>query len=291
MRFATDSYFHIGKAHLNSGKPCQDYALADIYYEAALAIVSDGCSTGGKTDVGARILTLCTATAIRDHWAANHTMQEQDAVLEIAMRQKVGIVGARSMLGLNFNDTFATCLYQYMTPAGGLVHVLGDGVTAEEDVSGCITMCRYAWADNRPFYPAYAEDHFAGFIKDHGGEVNANRLRKECWQYTVELGYIQLPSQEITLGEGMGGITTHYSPEMLRSLKFIAVFSDGATQIDGIDWKDVVVQALAFKASQGEFAKRRMRGLIQESQKNGKGPIDDIAYAVTRIIHDEEGGE
>ena len=28
MKFFTDDYFHIGKAHLGSGKPCQDYAIS-----------------------------------------------------------------------------------------------------------------------------------------------------------------------------------------------------------------------------------------------------------------------
>ncbi|MDO8754959.1 MAG: hypothetical protein Q7J80_13765, partial [Anaerolineales bacterium] len=77
--------------------------------------------------------------------------------------------------------------------------------------------------------------------------------------------------------------------DVLELLEFVAVFSDGATQVDELDWKDVVVQSMAFKTAEGEFAKRRMSRLIQDSQKTGRGPIDDISYAVTRIIHEEEG--
>lgn len=292
MLFAVDSYFHIGQAHLNAGKPCQDYALADIHEDMAFALVSDGCSTGGQTDVGARILALSTAKAIREHWSVAHEVEGDAVPLHIAWRQKDRIAGLHSMLGLRKQDMLATCLYQYITPGGGFIHIQGDGVVAVKYQSGLISMCRYDWADNKPFYPAYTEDHFMGFIQDHGGDVRAERLTKECWQYYAEDGFIHLSTQKISLGEGMGRVTIRIYPGELEVThpEYIAVFSDGITQIDGLDWKDAVVQALAFKTPEGEFAKRRMIRLIKDAQRNGKGPIDDIACAVVRIISSHEEG-
>jgi hypothetical protein len=44
--------------------PCQDYALSGVTRHLAYAVVADGCSSGGKTDIGARVLALATAIAL-----------------------------------------------------------------------------------------------------------------------------------------------------------------------------------------------------------------------------------
>jgi len=287
--FATDCYFHIGQAHLNGGKPCQDYACASVYQGAVYAIVSDGCTTGGETDVGARVLTLSTAVAIREHWAVSRTALGHTVPQEIGMRQKIAMAGSREILGLDQQDMLATCVYQYITPDGGFIHLQGDGVLARKERNGRITMCRYEWMPDseghvRPLYPAYAADGYASFIQAHGGDINEKRLTKECWEYSPDGELLQLPSEEFTLGEGIRGITTSILAEDMETTDCTAVFSDGVTQIESLDWKDAVVGLLAFKTTEGEFAKRRMIRVIRDAQKDSKGPLDDIAYAVVRVI-------
>ena len=68
IKLHTDHYFHIGDTHLTAGKPCQDYAISSVDNNAAFAVVSDGCSTGGDTDIGSRIIALSTITALREYW-------------------------------------------------------------------------------------------------------------------------------------------------------------------------------------------------------------------------------
>lgn len=283
MQFATDAYFHIGLTHLNGGKPCQDYALSDVHHEMALCVVTDGCSTGGYTDVGARILAFATASAIREHWVTNHTVREDTTPLEINVRQKITMSGSRSTLGLSQQDMLATCAYQYITPNGGFVHLKGDGVVAYKTLGGHIVMYRYDWADNRPFYPAYVKDNLERFIADHGGNINTARLTCTCCEHSQD-GFTQPTQKAFTLGEGIRGITIPFPPEDIQNLDCVAVFSDGVTQIEGLDWKDAVMQLLAFKTIEGEFAKRRMIRVIKDAQKTGRGCLDDIAYAVVRVI-------
>ena len=89
MQFFTDEYFHIGRAHLGNGQPCQDYALSGQTEETAWAIISDGCSSGGKTDIGARLITLTTAKALKNI-AKTIDNQDEVSVIEIEKeRQKV----------------------------------------------------------------------------------------------------------------------------------------------------------------------------------------------------------
>ena len=130
MLFAGDSYFYIGRGHFEAGKPCQDYALAGTNGRAAYAIVSDGCSTGGKTDVGARILALSTAKTL-GHTAVRAIAEPVTDVLpEISVRQRLVVTCSQEILGLSQSDILATCVYCYFTPQGGYIHLEGDGVIA-----------------------------------------------------------------------------------------------------------------------------------------------------------------
>lgn len=287
IRFYTDHYFQIGSAHYSHGKPCQDYSRSGSNELIACAIVSDGCSTGGHTDVGSRVLTLSTFQAIRDHAKASGGALDT-AVVSITSRQQQIIGTARLMLGLERVDMLATCGYAYLTKHGGFVHIQGDGVIGLKYRDGRIKMSRYEWADNTPFYPSYGEGGIEKFVGAHGGDLEAKRLscstviREPLGSYTEE------SSQEFTLREGLEGVVTKISQEELNEVEFVAVFSDGVTQIENVSWRDAVSAFLSFKNTGGEFAKRRMIRGIKDMQQSGKGPADDISYAVVRIDNAEE---
>jgi hypothetical protein len=281
----TDSYFAIGYSHLTGGKPCQDYATAALLPEgAAYAIVADGCSTGGQTDVGARILALSTAQAIREHWSTTRTTQEVAAVERITLQQRMVATTAQSVLGCDSSDMLSTCLYAYLAPAGGFVHIQGDGVVAWQHMDGRITMTRLDWADNAPFYPVYANDGYAEFVRYHGGNVDANRLTSETWEYRPDGSCEPTDNRDYTLGEGIRGTSLFLPADDLR---VVAVFTDGVTQIESVDWKDAVVQLLSFKATRGAFAKRRMMRVVKDARQLGNGPLDDLAYAVIYVESEE----
>lgn len=283
VKLYTDHYFHIGSTHLTSGKSCQDYAISDVYNDAALAIVSDGCSTGGYTDVGARILALSTATAIREHWTINRKAFGETIPLEVSLRQKIALAGTRQVLDLQPHDMLATCAYAYVSPEGGFVHVQGDGVVAMKYQDGRITMSRFEWGNNTPYYPAYSEEGLANFIREHGDNLSALRLSEERWVQEVSEEFFELDKKQYTLSEGIQGVTIDIPEDLLGELVFIAIFSDGVTRIDNLDWKNSVTEFMAFKNTTGEFAKRRMIRGIKDTQKIGKGPVDDISYAVVRV--------
>lgn len=280
ISFYSDHYFHIGRAHLAGGKPCQDYALSESAKKRSFAIIADGCSSGGDTDVGARMIALATAAAIKNHRASPN---------DITLARKALMERTSRILRMKHDDMLATCVYAYLTETGGFIHLLGDGAFALKCRDGSILMQRFMWNNNMPAYAAYADDTFQGFIAAHGGDLTATPLQREEYEYCRGLGYIQTQNIPVTLEQGIAGITIPISPHQIKDrLEYIAVFSDGIDQVDGMDWKDVIVTLLSFKNTTGEFAKRRMIRFIKESQENGKGPLDDISYAVIRIARDEE---
>jgi len=291
IQLQTDHYFHIGKAHLTGGKPCQDYAISQVYNQAAFAIVNDGCSSGGQTDIGARILALTTINALKQYWQINGLTQTNQAIPEITLNQKIKLASAQQLLGLQPNDMLATCLYAFMTAQGGFVHILGDGVLALKFTDQSIQMYCYEWLDNRPFYPAYANGQLNNFITSHGSDLQALRMTEEVWQYTAAQELKPFTTNQYSLSQGLKGITIDIAkPHFLIApeLEYIALFSDGVTQINNVNWQEAVVEFLQFKNTKGEFAKRRMIRGIHNMQKEDKGPLDDIAYAVIRLIQTQE---
>lgn len=283
MRFVTDHYFHIGRAHSAGGKPCQDYALSESTEKTALAIIADGCSGGGNTDVGARMIALATAAAIRQH---KQSPEEIDTARTTLMKK------ASRILHIEHNDLLATCAYAQLAETGGFIHLLGDGAFALKYRDGSMLLQRFTWNNNMPVYAAYADDAYQGFIDAHGRDLTATPLRQEEYEYCPGLGYIQTQDTLLTLAHGIRGITIPLTETQIRNrLEYVAVFSDGVDQVEGMDWKDAIIKLLSFKNTTGEFAKRRMIRFIKESQETGKGPLDDISYAVIHITRGEEKEE
>ncbi len=287
MEFASDDYFHIGHEHVVAGKPCQDHALSGIHGGAAYAIVSDGCSTGKLTDVGARLMSLSTASAIREHWDIKQSALSPTVPDEITVQQRIVLGGVQRALSLDCKDMLATCAYVYAGKTGGLVHVAGDGVVAFVNLDRSLKLFRFDWANNVPFYPAYAEDGFRSFVHAHGN-LSSKALTMEQWRQDLGKEFVQEGTKLYTVAQGIKGVSIFFNALELSCLTCVAVFTDGVTRVDEMDWKDAAAQLLAFKTGVGEFAKRRMIRFIQDVKKAGKGPLDDIAYAVVRIATDTE---
>ena len=281
MHLTTDHYFSIGEQHLRLGKPCQDYALSGNFEKMAYAIVSDGCSSGAHTDIGARFTALAAALAIKNQWAKTKQIFFGNAAGEIDIQQNIILHGTYHMLGLRPEDMLATSLWACASQEGVLFHALGDGVMAWKSKNGSIIMEKLEWALNAPLYPIYGEDNFQTFIEFHGGNANLHALTSEKWKYAPTSGYEPLGKNEFSIAEGIQGISKVFGKAKIdaEEIEFIAIFSDGVAQIENMDWKEVVLELLSFKNTAGSFVKRRTISFLK---KDGKA-IDDLACAVIRI--------
>lgn len=284
----TDQYFHIGYSHLIAGKPCEDYALSGRYGEAAYAIVSDGCSSGIHTDIGSRIVALSMAGAFRDQLSDGKSVLNSQWVREIRERRGEIIAESKRILDLRDQNLLATCVAAVSTPQGARVFVDGDGVVAFKYRDGQIVLWRFEWDDNTPYYPAYSEEDKERFVAAHGGDPGAVRFRQSIWWSGSDGALVDRGEQLYALSRGMRGITL-VVPETdpFSELEYIAVFTDGVTQIAETDWKEAARGFLSFKGTAGEFAKRRMMSGLRELRKAGREPLDDIAYAVLHFNPEE----
>lgn len=281
-----DEYYHIGVMHRGKGNPCQDHALAYVDEAMAFGAIADGCSQGGHTDVGARIINYATLQALK-----RCELDDEADVARVARcvqaRRMASVSKVQKELGLRGTDLIATNLYAYVSPQMALVHVVGDGVVAMVDRDGNIDVRRFLWADNAPYYPFYDLSQKQQFIQFHGNNLLAGRLTEERWH----IDYVGLKTHVATivhtLMQGMEGVVIDlFEEQKNKALTFVAVFSDGVEQVDGIDWLDAVVQCLAYKQTAGMFVKRRMMRFIKEISKIYKGPQDDMACATIHIPQD-----
>lgn len=279
--FNVDDHHVIGSVHVEAGKPCQDYALSGIVGDVAYAVVSDGCSSGGLTDVGARLISLATSSAIKKLIETNVPLLADD----IADEQRRMLYELRKLLPVTTRDLLATSLYACVTPRGGFVSVRGDGVVAFKWIDGSITLHLFAWPNNTPFYPAYSLDGVVPFVAAHGGDLSARVLEEEVWVYRPEGEFTLSDTRYHSISDGMQGVTlpiTHLQP-----LDVVAVFTDGVSLVEHAESKEVVRDLLAFKTLEGAFAKRRMIRFVQQARKTGKGPQDDLALAAIHVRHEE----
>ncbi|NTW13439.1 MAG: protein phosphatase 2C domain-containing protein [Candidatus Moranbacteria bacterium] len=277
--FSTDHYFHIGEWHSHAGKPCQDHALSEVGSRSAFISIADGCSSGKETDIGARILNLSTLAALREETHSHENLSEVGAG-RIAMRQELLLEQAGNLLGLKEDDLLATCLHAALNEDGGYVSVQGDGVVAIKFHDGRLLLRRFEWANNMPFYPAYRSRRLQDFISAHGGDVDALRFSETIWTGNGAGGWEQETVLEHRIRDGIEGIVIPLARG--EEIEFVALFSDGVTQMKELDWKEAVCRFTAFKSTAGEFLKRRMIRAIGESERAGGGPLDDIACAIIR---------
>jgi hypothetical protein len=250
----------------------------------AYAIVCDGCSTGGRTDVGARILAHATSRALQRQIYKGLP----DAAYFNPVRDYCVDV-ASNALELRTEDMLATAVVAMAAPGeGALFHILGDGVIAFETHDGDLSMARFDWENNMPAYHAYRADGFSRFTEAHGGDpdrlallsVGVNISRSQEFEPEFE-------DSADALRDGIAGVTVDLSASRLAEMRYLAVFTDGVTQVEGKPWHEVVAELLAFRSLNGDFAKRRMAGFLKSARTCGAGPVDDIAYSVIQIQPDE----
>lgn len=292
MEYKTNHAFHIGAQHLSLGKPCQDYVLSGtLNGTAAYAIVSDGCSSGGETDIGARIVALATKRALEENVHRSNLTAERINLVRDAYMETY-----RRTLGLEHRDMLATCLWALVTQEQVLTHITGDGVLSMQYELDTLVY-EFTWADNKPYYPAYRLGNIdSGFIAAHQENPLPLTTTTTYVKSTGMSGLKDGAFHEHGVEIGMTGVSFKKPlPEKndeFGKLVGISLFSDGLTQVDAYDTLTAAHELTSFKSTQGDFLVRRMNKFLQESRKVGRGPIDDIACATILFAEGEttEGG-
>jgi hypothetical protein len=268
-----DACFRIGASHLGDGLPCQDYAVAEAAAVLPFAVVSDGCSSSGRTDVGSRLVALAAAVELR---AAAEAVDRAAFIRAVAGRA----MEAARVLGASLFDMDATLAAAQATPGGGAAALLfGDGVVAAR-FPDRLEVVETDWAGNMPGYPLYAADpeRMSAFLaQSEAAAARDGRPPCSVRRWRLVGGAAEAVSEEgLSASEGLSGVAARWS----ETPDVVAVMSDGASQVSGADRFEVVSALTAVKSARtGAFVTRRVNRALAELARAGSLPVDDLSIA------------
>lgn len=268
----SDAHFRTGASHLRAGTTCQDYAKAGVaLLGLPFGVVSDGCSTSGHTDVGARIWALSCAATLQ-----YVTVQNHDFIGRVVGRAEQTM----DRLGLQSSDMDATLLtVQARSDGGGRGIIFGDGaLIAKYDEFTEVMIVD--WVGSMPGYPSYLLDNGrrAAFINaSEALAADADRAPCIVTQRLISPdGYeVESVTHQLSAAEGLEGVNFDCS----TSLTFLAVASDGVQQVSGLSPVDVALQMASIPNTAGAFAQRRLNRMLATMAKTSNVPEDDISFA------------
>lgn len=257
-----------GTRHVRGAIPCQDYAMSGEGW----AIVSDGCSGGEETDLGARIWALTLQKTLRDNGTSVLGQRRwlHDRLLAMASPW-LDQVGE--------NDGLATLVAMGMHEGRLLGIMAGDGGFLLRLRDESFVAIEVNYNDNRPLYLDY-------FRKE---SVRSN-LRTTIGYQTLNttVGHFNGQGDLIKMKEQSSFI--RYDSAFVE-YDFLSLLDINMADIqvamactDGVFTRPVsrgksLAELVGFHNYTGEFARRRLGSLGARWASNGTLPVDDLAIA------------
>lgn len=266
-----DHYYTKGTFHREN----QDYALSGFRDGKPFAIISDGCSSADKSDVGARLLAISAGTEVyKNNWT-----DEAFGHISVGRAQSL----CRAML-LNEDALCATLLVATIENNLAKFSIYGDGVIAYKYKKAPIVIIQYEFESGAPFYLRYQldDEKLLGYGKEFGFNYKIT---------SYENGEIKFQNSE--LSGRLHKDNFHFNCCVpLENLEFVAVMSDGVASFlennktetsissTNVPIPLVVEELLGFKNFTGEFVHRRCnRAFNRNFPQKGWHNADDVSIA------------
>ncbi|MNR71434.1 hypothetical protein D3C71_20500 [compost metagenome] len=253
-----------GAHHTSGAKACQDFCLAETTGERAWALVADGCSTGGLSDLGARAWSLAGRKLLR----GLETLETDPQRLTASLLELAG----PSLDDLAFEDGFSTLAL--LQVQGSRVHAsfFGDGALLARHLDGSMTLVNLQYTLSAPCYLNYLRHDEARrrWLAEYGRQellVTVNRYDREG--ELVGLTNRAQAASEPWQWEG---------DVEADELELVLVATDGvSSRSEGFVATGKAL--LAVKSSTGEFLRRRLSRAARDWAAAGAMPADDLAAA------------
>ena len=266
-----DSIFLKGSTHL----VCEDYSLAGGLAggEGKYAIVADGCSSGYRSDVAARILAHLAEYLVRTE--SRKIMRTSP----IEVTERFIHLLSFSYFSLQHiippNNLLSTLVVAIVREGEARVMTFGDGFLFYHSESGWYRQS-VSFSQEAPRYPAYMldkrlKDQYEKEFKDQVvidsfGPPDLHRVTRSILDPSTWYGSVIDLSME--------------------AVDTIVISSDGAGSFTEPDENDeahpghAIDELLAFKTYHGEFLKRRVLRATETLAKRGIVHTDDLGLAV-----------
>lgn len=263
---SADCAFIIGQSHQTTAQPCQDYALACSLGEQGWALVSDGCSTGGRTDIGSRMWAQAAVQLLGLEGPAALSETTYCAERLLALAQPL-------LAPFAFEDGYATLLLAAADAQALRVQVFGDGVVMARYRDGRLKTWNLEYGLNAPRY--LNDDRRADCRQKWLDMFGHQALRVVVNEYDRDGAQLEVSVQEYVAAEQAG-----YALQLERTgLQALFLCTDGAVSFEGQGHFDSLSPLTLVKNPSGQFMQRRMGALLRQWRKDNKGPTDDLGVA------------
>ena len=269
-RALTDAAFVIGQSHLDNGKPCQDYALSGgvVGPNSMLwSAVSDGCSSGGHTDVGARMWLHSVGPALA---------QVVEPSLE-AVKQALLTAAHPLLASFCARDALATVGLVATDGRKAWLCLLGDGAALIRTADGGLQTCEVRYSTNAPRYPSYelsfreCVNGLERWLQEHGSAV----VEVESHTYDAA-GNLTARKLECVPAAEFEGLWLEWAD--VAELTAVVVTSDGISSYREQTLKRAADELLSVKTVNGQFLQRRMAAMARRWKSEPSAmPKDDLS--------------
>lgn len=270
----TDSYFAQGAGHTI----CQDYATTRENERFVFAVVSDGCSSSPKSEIGASVLSQTFIQSYIEswQWADNEVGGQHvvDTFLKAGLRNKLKEIARHTGLP---NEAFdATLVAAVADKESGIVSIFiwGDGHVVLQLRDGTESILSAKYPTNAPYYFSY--------------ELGNDQSRQK--QYLKLFGDNRA---QLSRNNEESVLIAPFSKEMwdVGLLSGVSVYSDGIETFSRVENEvsqpvplSEILTSLKYKSTVGEFVKRRFTRFLKECRDKEVSHYDDVSCASINFV-------
>lgn len=279
----SDSAVIPGTRHARVGESAQDYAIHRDMIGVSWGIASDGCSSGGRTDLGSRLWALALDDLWRERaaslgWMAG--MKNSDDRLQ--MLQGIAPVLPR---GAVENDLQATLVMAVGTPDEAFGFIAGDGALLALYANGQVELVEHRFTENMPAYPMYLmnADVANRFIEWSRRALQMLKVHRTRFDRSGQI--LDSDVQTIFIDDTLHFACQRYdfsralAAPKERALIGLFAVTDGIFSRPRTKLADTVTDMSTFHSLTGSFLRRRVGWLSGQWASQRTLPQDDLSVA------------
>lgn len=281
-----DIFSNIGKTH----QICEDYIIKGNF-PFPFIILSDGCSSSKNTDVGARLLAISMKNAIESTYYPKSELYMPPFDYHTLGQTAISIAQVTSnLLNMNVDCLDATVIVAMVISNKVWIYMYGDGIVLyQEYIKELEGYVKVESLNGAPYYLSYLLD-----------SARKKAYNKSALETEPNGEIIKITTSTDSLIGKVNRTLPYTEPLVfeyfLQEKPIIAIASDGLdsfvniTTGDKKELIDVVNDVMAFKNTEGEFVKRRLKKAIDTYGKEKIFPSDDVSFGaiIEPVITDAE---
>lgn len=279
----SDSAVLTGTGHSRIAEPAQDYALHRDLGDISWGVVADGCSSAGRTDIGARLWVLAFDNMWRN-WAARSRGPNALELSKATANESFHATMLREIApamppGVVSNDLQATIVAVFGTAAEAIGFIAGDGALIAIKDDGESLIVEHCFTANLPAYPIYLADEVVlqRFIEKSRTEGQSLEVRKT--RVSSDGKVISTSVDTIAIDNDLRFACQRYDFSGEGKLRVLLAVTDGLGSRPRATQMETVAELRSFPNLTGTFLKRRLGKLGAQWAKDSTQPKDDLSVA------------